>query len=108
MSNMIDLTKLAQETIDIKFADDVIFTIPIEPTLHFSTKMILYKEKMKKAKSEQEQLKLLSEIVTFILSQDESHDNVSELVGKMSPSQVEAVFTIYDNQVEQNKANPNS
>lgn len=109
MSKMIDLTKLARETVDIKFDDDVIFTIPVEPTLNFSTKMVLYKEKMKKAKKEEEQLKLLAEIVTYILAQDEryEYEKVKELVGKMSPSQIEAVFMIYENQIEQNKNNPN-
>lgn len=104
---MIDLTLLAQDTIDIKFDEDTVFTIPKEPTLQFSTKMVLYRQKMSQAKTAEAQLKLLIEVVTFILSQDESHDDVAKKVGRMSPSQVEAVFNIYENQVEQNKTNPN-
>lgn len=107
MSNMIDLTLLAQDTTDIKFDEDTVFTIPTEPTLQFSTKMVLYRKKMNQAKTDEAKLQLLTEIVTFILSQDEEHENVEKLVGKMHPSQVEAVFNIYETQVEQNKVNPN-
>lgn len=107
MSNMIDLTKLAQETIDIKFDEDTIFTIPIEPTLQFSTKMVLYRKKMNQAKSDEASLTLLEEVVTYILSQDETQTNVKEKVGKMSSSQVQAVFNIYEDQVKQNKQSKN-
>lgn len=107
MSNMIDLTKLAQETVDIKFDEDTIFKIPQEPTLQFSTKMVLYRKKMNEAKSDEKKLELLSEIVTYILEQDESHENVKAKVGKMSNSQIEAVFNIYENQVEQNNQSKN-
>lgn len=107
MSNMIDLSLLAQDTIDIKFDEDTIFTIPQEPTLQFSTKMVLYRKKMNQAKTDEAKLQLLTEIVTFILGQDEAHENVESLVGKMHPSQIEAVFNIYENQVEQNKSSKN-
>lgn len=107
MNNMIDLTLLAQDTIDIKFDEETVFRIPPEPTIGFSTKMVLYKEKMKRAKSDEAKLKILAEVVTFILEQDDSHDNVAELVEQMHPSQVEAVFNIYENQAVENNKNPN-
>lgn len=104
---MIDLTLLAQKTIDIKFDEDTIFQIPPEPTIGFSSKMFLYKDKMRKAKTDEAKLKILTEVVTMILSQDESHTNVNEIVNQLHPSQILAVFTIYDDQKTENQNNPN-
>lgn len=107
MSNLIDLTLLTRETVDIKFAEDVIFTIPVEPTLEYSTRLLLCKKKMQKAKTDEQKLDLVREVVTLILSQDGSHDDVKEIVGKLHSTQIIAVFNIYDDQVEKNKNNPN-
>lgn len=107
MSEMIDLTLLTQDTIDIKFDEDTIFKIPPEPTIGFSTKMILYKEKMNKVKTDEAKLKVLSEVVTLILEQDTSHENVKGIVDQLHPSQVAAVFGIYENQKEKNQNSKN-
>lgn len=107
MSNLIDLTLIAQDTIDIKFDEDTIFKIPTEPTLNYSTKMLLTRKKMQKAKTDEQKLDLVREATTLILSQDDSHDNVGDIVGRLHSSQVLAVFNIYEDQVEKNKSNPN-
>lgn len=104
---MIDLTLLAQDTIDIKFDEDTIFRIPPEPSVGFTNKMMAYKMKMENAKTEEEQLEVLVEVTTTILEQDKAVSDVGSIVEQLSPSQIKAVFNIYENQATANMKNPN-
>lgn len=107
MSDFLDLSLLAQEKITIKFDEDCTFVIPKEPTLDYSTKLLLARKKMQQAKTDDKKLDIVREVTTMILSQDESVQNVGKLVGKMSTDQIIAVFNLYENQAKENASNPN-
>ena len=104
----LDLNLLAQKPVKIGF-EEVVFNIPPEPTMQFSTEMLLCRKKMQKAKTEEQQLNSLKEMVTVILSQDELHsrNDIEHYIGKMHDTQIVAIFNIYEDQIEKNKQNPN-
>src|SRR5690625_262096 len=94
----IDLTLLAQDTIDIKFSDEVTFRLPPEPTVGFTNKMRAYSQKMGNEKDENKQFDLLVEVTTLILEQDKNIEDIPTIVEQLHPSQILAIFNIYEDQ----------
>lgn len=103
-----DLSLISQEPIELKFSDDVVFNIPLDPSLEFTYKLMDFEAKAQKAESNKEQFDMLIDMVVMILKQDESHKINREFVKKnFHMSQVQAVVQIYQEQVTENQNNPN-
>lgn len=107
MSNKHDLSLVNQDTIEIKFSDDAIFTIPKDPNMEFTYKLVDFEEKAKNAESNKEQFDLFVDMVVLILGQDKKHDVTEQFIKQLHFSQIQAVVQIYQEQVAENQNNPN-
>lgn len=106
MAEIIDLSLLTQEPIVLKFEEDT-FTIPSEPSVELVMKIVDFEDKAVKAKSNKEQMGLFIDMVTLILSQDETRTVNKEFVSKLHLSQLKRIVSIFQQKVTENANNPN-
>lgn len=103
-----DLSLVTQEPLELKFSDDITFTIPVDPTLEFTYKLMDFEAKAQKTNSNKEQMDFLIDMVITILKQDTSQKIDRTFVkSNLSMSQIKAVVQIYQQQVMENNSNPN-
>ncbi|WP_100408438.1 hypothetical protein [Bacillus solitudinis] len=108
MSKIIDLSLLTQEPLILKFAEDNMFSIASEPSVHLVNQLLDFEEKVIKAKTNKAQFGLFVKMVTLILSQDESKDVTEGFVEKnLSISQMKRVVEIYQEKVTENAESKN-
>ncbi|WP_337019946.1 hypothetical protein [Oceanobacillus massiliensis] len=109
MSIVNDLSLVVREPLVLKFSEENTFTIPVDPTLELTYKMVDFQDKAKNAETEKEQIDLLLDMVILILNQDESKDIDKEFLfkNKISMSQLQAVVQLYQDQILKNNNNPN-
>ncbi|UOQ47736.1 hypothetical protein MUN88_17030 [Gracilibacillus caseinilyticus] len=108
MANIKDLSLVTQEPLVLKFSEDEQFTIPADPKLDFTYKLLEFEEKSANAETSKEQFDLLIDMAVMILNQDESKDVTAEFVRKnIHQSQMKAIVQIYQNQMMENNNNPN-
>lgn len=103
-----DFSLLIKEPLKLKFSDDVMFQIPVDPSLEFTYKLMDFEDKMNAAETNKDRFDLLIDMVVMILKQDESQKITKDFVKKnLHMSQIQGVVKVYQQQVQENQNNPN-
>lgn len=103
-----DLSLINQQPLTLKFGEDMTFTIPSDPSLEFTYKLMEFEDKMKASNSSKEQFDLLIDMVVEILKQDKTKKVDKNFVKKnLHLSQIKGVVQIYQEQIVENQNNPN-
>ncbi|AMV11525.1 MULTISPECIES: hypothetical protein [Anoxybacillaceae] len=104
--NIIDLDLLVSEPIQFKIGGEV-FETPSSPSTQLVLQMVAIENKVKKAKNAEEQIHLLAEMVSLLLSQGERKVTIDEVLEKFSPVQMKKVVEVYQQKMTEINTNPN-
>ncbi|WP_158735153.1 hypothetical protein [Alteribacillus sp. YIM 98480] len=108
MSNIIDLSILTAEPLELKFSEDDTFTIPAEPTVALVNQLLDFEQKASKSKSNKEQFNLFVKMATLILQQDNSREIDQKFVeNNVSISQMRKIVELYKDKVQENATSKN-
>ncbi|MGG3919911.1 hypothetical protein ABEV38_19200 [Parageobacillus thermoglucosidasius] len=105
--NIIDLDLLVNEPIQFKIGGET-FETPSSPSTQLVLQMVAIENKVKKAKNAEEQIHLLAEMVSLLLSQGERKVSIDEVIEKFSPVQMKKVVEVYQQKMTEINNNPNS
>jgi hypothetical protein len=80
MSKIIDLAAFQPEPLEIKFPNGNVYTLPATISVEYMTKLMALQEKVKKVKSDIENINILQQIAVEILSLDKTKTVTIETV----------------------------
>jgi hypothetical protein len=104
--NIIDLDLLVSEPIKFKIGGEI-FEVPSSPSTQLVLQMVNIENKAKKTKNHDEQIYLLAEMVSLLLSQGERKVSVDEVIEKFSLTQMKRVIDNYQQKMREINNNPN-
>lgn len=103
---IIDLDLLVNEPIEFKIGGEN-YQVSTTPTTKFILEMASSESKMKKSKSNEEQIKLLDEMVMKLFNQENEQVSIEFVSDKLSFTQKKKIMEVYRQMMNDINSNPN-